>query len=79
VAQLAPGYVMVVRPGEKIPTDGRIVEGETSVDESMATGESLPVDKKAGDEVIGATVNGNGLIKVEAIRVGKDNVSLPSH
>jgi Cu+-exporting ATPase len=72
VAQLAPGDVMVVRPGEKIPTDGRIVEGETSVDESMATGESLPVEKKPGDEVIGATVNGNGLIKVEATRVGKD-------
>jgi len=72
VAQLAPGNVMVVRPGEKIPTDGRIAEGTTSVDESMATGESLPVDKKAGDEVIGATVNGNGLIKVEATRVGKD-------
>jgi Cu+-exporting ATPase len=72
IAQLAPGNVMVVRPGEKIPTDGRIVEGETSVDESMATGESLPVEKKPGDEVIGATVNGNGLIKVEATRVGKD-------
>jgi P-type Cu+ transporter len=72
VAQLAPGNVMVVRPGEKIPTDGRIVEGVTSVDESMATGESLPVEKGPGDEVIGATVNGNGLIKVEATRVGKD-------
>ncbi len=72
VAQLVPGSVMVVRPGEKIPTDGRILEGETSVDESMATGESLPVEKKAGDEVIGATVNGNGLIKVEATRVGGD-------
>jgi Cu+-exporting ATPase len=72
VAQLAPGNVMVIRPGEKIPTDGRIVEGSTSVDESMATGESLPVEKKAGDEVIGATVNGTGLIKVAATRVGKD-------
>ena len=72
VAQLAPGNVMVVRPGEKIPTDGRIIEGATSVDESMATGESLPVEKKAGDEVIGATVNGNGLIKVVATRVGTD-------
>jgi len=72
VAQLAPGNVMVVRPGEKVPTDGRILEGETSIDESMATGESLPVDKKPGDEVIGATINGNGLIKVEATRVGKD-------
>ena len=72
VAQLAPGNVMIVRPGEKIPTDGRIVEGSTNVDESMATGESMPIDKKTGDEVIGATVNGNGLIKVEATRVGKD-------
>jgi Cu+-exporting ATPase len=72
VAQVAPGNVMVVRPGEKIPTDGRILEGSTSVDESMATGESLPVEKKPGDEVIGATVNGNGLIKVEATRVGGD-------
>ncbi|HTW92808.1 MAG TPA: heavy metal translocating P-type ATPase [bacterium] len=72
VAQLAPGNLMLVRPGEKIPTDGRILEGETSIDESMATGESLPVEKKPGDDVIGATVNGNGLIKVEATRVGKD-------
>ncbi|MEO0078981.1 MAG: heavy metal translocating P-type ATPase, partial [candidate division WOR-3 bacterium] len=72
VAQLKVGDVMVVRPGEKIPTDGRIVEGSTSVDESLATGESLPVEKRVGDEVIGATVNGNGLIKVEATRVGKD-------
>jgi Cu+-exporting ATPase len=72
VAQLAPGDIMVIRPGEKIPTDGRIVEGSTSVDESMATGESLPVEKKTDDEVIGATVNGTGLIKVEATRVGKD-------
>jgi Cu+-exporting ATPase len=72
VAQLAPGDIMLIRPGEKIPTDGRIVEGSTSVDESMATGESLPVEKKTDDDVIGATVNGTGLIKVEATRVGKD-------
>jgi Cu+-exporting ATPase len=72
VAQLVPGDIMVIRPGEKIPTDGRIIDGSTSVDESMATGESLPVEKKVGDEVIGATVNGNGLIKVEVTRVGKD-------
>ncbi|MDX1631602.1 MAG: heavy metal translocating P-type ATPase [Thermoanaerobaculia bacterium] len=64
--------VMVVRPGEKIPTDGVITEGESSVDESMATGESLPVDKDPGDEVIGATVNQSGLLKVRATRVGKD-------
>jgi len=72
VAQLRPGDVMVVRPGEKIPTDGRIIEGSTSVDESMATGESMPVDRAVGSEVIGATVNGNGLIKVQATRVGQD-------
>ncbi len=72
VAQLAVGDVVVVRPGEKIPADGRIIEGSTSVDESLATGESLPVEKQVGDEVIGATVNGNGLIKVKATRVGKD-------
>jgi Cu+-exporting ATPase len=72
VTQLRPGDVMVVRPGEKIPTDGRIIEGSTSVDESMATGESLPVDRAVGGEVIGATVNGNGLIKVQATRVGQD-------
>jgi Cu+-exporting ATPase len=72
VAQLKAGDVMVVRPGERIPTDGRIVEGRTSVDESMATGESLPVEKGPGAEVIGATVNGGGLIRVEATRVGRD-------
>jgi Cu+-exporting ATPase len=72
VAQLRPGDVIVVRPGEKIPTDGRIVEGRTSVDESVATGESLPVERGPGAEVIGATTNGNGLIKVEVTRVGKD-------
>ena len=66
------GDVMVVRPGEKIPTDGVVVEGESAVDESMATGESMPVNKHAGDEVIGATVNQDGLLKVRASRVGKD-------
>lgn len=64
--------VMVVRPGEKIPTDGVIVEGESAVDESMATGESLPVTKREGDEVIGASVNQMGLLKVKATKVGKD-------
>jgi len=64
--------VMVVRPGEKIPTDGEIIEGESSIDESMATGESMPVRKKAGDEAIGATVNQEGLLKVKATKVGKD-------
>ena len=67
------GDVMVVRPGEKIPTDGIVVEGESAVDESMATGESMPVNKGPGDEVIGATVNQDGLLKVQATRVCKDN------
>jgi Cu+-exporting ATPase len=66
------GDVMVVRPGEKIPTDGVVLEGESAVDESMATGESMPVNKRPGDEVIGATVNQEGLLKVRATRVGRD-------
>jgi Cu+-exporting ATPase len=64
--------IMIVRPGEKIPTDGIIVSGESAVDESMATGESMPINKSPGDEVIGATVNQEGLLKVEATRIGKD-------
>jgi Cu+-exporting ATPase len=64
--------VMIVRPGEKIPTDGVVTEGESAVDESMATGESMPVNKRPGDEAIGATVNQEGLLKVQATRVGKD-------
>ncbi|UCG43534.1 MAG: heavy metal translocating P-type ATPase, partial [candidate division WOR-3 bacterium] len=72
VAQLSMGDVMVVRPGEKIPTDGRIVEGETTVDESLATGESMPTKRRTGDEVIGATVNQTGFIKAEVTKVGKD-------
>jgi Cu+-exporting ATPase len=63
---------MVVRPGEKIPTDGVVLEGESAVDESMATGESLPVTRGPDDEVIGATVNQEGLLKVRATRIGKD-------
>jgi len=72
VRELKPGDLMVVRPGEKIPTDGQVLEGESSVDESLATGESMPVDKKAGDSVIGATINTGGLLKVKATSVGKD-------
>ncbi|HXF61775.1 MAG TPA: copper-translocating P-type ATPase [Caldilineaceae bacterium] len=66
------GDVVVVRPGEKIPVDGTIIEGRSSVDESMVTGESLPVDKQVGDEVIGATVNTTGTFKFRATKVGKD-------
>jgi Cu+-exporting ATPase len=66
------GNVMIVRPGEKIPADGIVIEGQSAVDESMATGESMPVMKKVGDEVIGATVNQRGLLKVRATKVGQD-------
>jgi Cu+-exporting ATPase len=66
------GDVMIVRPGEKIPTDGQIVEGHSAVDESLATGESLPVEKGPGDDVIGATVNRMGLLRVRATGVGED-------
>jgi len=66
------GDLVLVRPGEKIPVDGLVVEGHSAVDESMITGESLPVDKKPGDEVIGATVNKQGLLRVEATKVGQD-------
>ena len=72
IEQVVVGDVMVVRPGEKIPTDGAVVEGESAIDESMATGESMPVNKGPGDEVIGATVNQEGLLKVAATRIGKD-------
>jgi Cu+-exporting ATPase len=72
IEEVETGDIMVVRPGEKIPTDGVVVEGESAVDESMATGESLPVTKREGDEVIGASVNQMGLLKVEATKVGKD-------
>ena len=63
---------LLIRPGEKIPVDGVILDGFTSIDESMITGESMPVEKKVNDEVVGSTLNKYGLIKVKAIRVGKD-------
>ncbi|MFW5898564.1 MAG: heavy metal translocating P-type ATPase, partial [Candidatus Saliniplasma sp.] len=72
VDQIQIGDKMIVRPGEKIPTDGKVLEGKSSVDESIATGESMPVKKEEGDEVIGATMNKKGSITVEATKVGKD-------
>ncbi|MCT9095509.1 heavy metal translocating P-type ATPase [Haloarchaeobius sp. HME9146] len=66
------GDRMKVRPGEKIPTDGVVVEGDSAVDESMVTGESVPVSKEAGDEVVGSTINENGVLVVEATKVGED-------
>ncbi|MHA2006696.1 MAG: heavy metal translocating P-type ATPase [Promethearchaeota archaeon] len=72
VEELKENDIMIIKPGEKIPTDGIVLEGQSSVDESMATGESLPVKKKIGDEVIGATVNQRGLLKVKATKVGEE-------
>jgi len=72
VDEVKVGQVMIVRPGEKIPTDGVITEGRSSIDESMATGEPLPVEKTIGSDVIGSTINKQGLLKVEAKKVGKD-------
>ena len=66
------GDLLKVRPGEKIPTDGVVVDGESAVDESMVTGESVPVGKEPGDEVVGATINENGVLLVEATRVGSE-------
>lgn len=72
ISQVLRGDVVIVRPGEKIPVDGVVVSGATAVDESMITGESLPVDKQVGDTVIGATINKQGLLKFQATKVGKE-------
>ncbi|MDK2985495.1 MAG: P-type Cu+ transporter [Clostridia bacterium] len=72
VEEVQVGDIVVVRPGEKIPVDGEIVEGSSSVDESMLTGESIPVDKNIGDEVIGATINKQGVLKFKATKVGAE-------
>ncbi|WP_043765159.1 heavy metal translocating P-type ATPase [Algiphilus aromaticivorans] len=72
INELAVGDVMVIRPGEKIPTDGEVIDGGSHVDESIATGESVPVEKGPGDEVLGATVNSEGRLRVRATRVGAD-------
>ncbi len=72
IEEVEVGDLMLVRPGEKIPTDGVILEGLSAIDESMATGESMPVNKGPEDEVIGATLNQEGLLKVRATKIGKD-------
>lgn len=74
IEEIAPGDCLVVRPGERIPADGHVIQGNSFVDESMLTGESLPVEKTKGAQVTGGTVNQNGSLKVEAERVGKDTV-----
>lgn len=72
IKDLQIGDIMLVRPGEKIPTDGVVVEGSSLVDESMATGESMPVKREKGHEVIGATINKQGFLKVKVTKIGKD-------
>ena len=74
IEQVVVEDVIVVRPGEKIPVDGEVIEGESAIDESMVTGEPIPVTKKPGDEVIGATINKTGSFKFKATKVGKDTV-----
>ena len=72
IEEVIIGDIMLIKPGSKIPTDGEIIAGKTTIDESMATGESMPVKKKIGDKVLGATINQNGIIKVKATKIGKD-------
>lgn len=72
IEEVKVGHIILVKPGESIPVDGVVVEGYTTIDESMLTGESMPVDKNVGDKVFGATINKNGLIKLEATGVGDE-------
>ncbi|AAP10656.1 heavy metal translocating P-type ATPase [Bacillus cereus] len=72
IEEVVTGDIVYVKPGEKIPVDGEIVEGKSAIDESMLTGESIPVDKSIGDVVIGSTINKNGFLKVKATKVGRD-------
>src|SRR3989344_838680 len=72
VSEIQLGDIMIIKPGEKIPTDGIVVKGASSVDESMVTGESLPVDKSVKNLVIGATINQDGILYVKATKIGKD-------
>jgi Cu+-exporting ATPase len=74
ITRVIVGDTVIVRPGERIPVDGIVLAGESAVDESMLTGESLPVDKQAGDMVVGGTINGEGLLRFTAIRVGRETV-----
>ncbi len=72
IEQVAVDDILLVRPGERIPADGVVVDGHSSVDEKLVTGESIPIEKVAGNQVIGATINGTGVLKVRATRVGAD-------
>jgi P-type Cu+ transporter len=72
IEEVLTGDIVYVKPGEKVPVDGEIVEGRSALDESMLTGESIPIDKTIGDTVIGSTINKNGFLKIKATKVGKD-------
>ena len=74
VEQVQQGDLLVIRPGERVPVDGVVIAGASSIDESSITGESIPVDKSSGSEVIGATINRSGLLRVRATKVGQDTV-----
>src|SRR5215211_9036909 len=74
VEQVQEGDLLVIRPGERVPVDGVVIEGTSSIDESAITGESIPVDKSRGSEVIGATINHSGLLTVKVTKVGQDTV-----
>lgn len=72
IEEVLVGDIVYIKPGEKVPVDGEILEGKSALDESMLTGESIPVDKTIGDAVIGSTINKNGFLKIKATKVGKD-------
>jgi Cu+-exporting ATPase len=72
VEEVQKGEVIFIKPGEKVPVDGEIIEGQSALDESMLTGESVPIDKNIGDKVIGATLNKNGFLKIKATKVGRE-------
>ncbi|NLZ29152.1 MAG: copper-translocating P-type ATPase [Methanomicrobiales archaeon] len=74
IEDVVVGDILLIRPGEKVPVDGVVVGGESSVDESMITGEAIPVDKREGDEVVGGTLNVNGVLRVRAEKIGRDMV-----
>ena len=74
ISDVLPGDIVLIRPGDRIPVDGTVLEGNSAVDESMITGESLPVEKKPGDMLVSGTVNSYGALRFRAEKVGKDSV-----
>jgi Cu+-exporting ATPase len=74
ISDIVPGDIVLIRPGDRMPVDGKVLDGRTAVDESMITGESMPVEKQAGDSVVSGTVNSYGSVKITAEHVGKDSV-----